>query len=249
MTVCGLIPFRGQGTKALVFNGYRAIGFVAKTVLSTNVPDHGGRLQKSPTYHGDNRAKVSLMLDMFELADISPLGVRPITREEYNRLIELGWFEDERVELLRGMLVTMSPHGPPHAEVIRRLNQFLVRAISDRAIVQIQSPIAIGDHSEPEPDIAIVETGNYSREYPQTAFLVIEVADSSLRKDKTVKPLLYASADIDEYWIINLPDQIVEVYRTPTEAGYSNITRYRRGESLTVLRFPDISIEVNTVLP
>ncbi len=189
------------------------------------------------------------MLDASTIADVATFGIRPITRTEYDRLIELGWFQNERVELLQGVLVTMSPHGAPHADVIRRLTQFFVRAVADKALVQIQSPIAIGNHSEPEPDIAIVEIDDYSTQHPTTASLVIEVADSSLRKDTTIKPSLYASASVDEYWVVNLPEQTVDVYRAPEDAKYKEVSRHHRGDTLSLVRFPALVIPVDMILP
>jgi hypothetical protein len=108
-----------------------------------------------------------------DLQDIAPDGIRRLTRAEYDRMIEMGLFEDERVELLHGVLVTMSPIGAPHASVVDRLNAILVLATHGRALVRVQNPFAASDDSEPEPDLALVPMGDYDDEHPQRALLVI----------------------------------------------------------------------------
>src|SRR5450631_913480 len=114
-------------------------------------------------------------------------SVRPLHRREYDRLVELGSFDEERIELLRGMLVGMSPQGAEHADVVHRLAALLARGFGDRAVVRTHSPLALGEDSEPEPDVAVLAPGDYSREHPSTALLVIEVSDTSLRKDRAIK--------------------------------------------------------------
>ena len=113
-------------------------------------------------------------------------SVRPLLRSEYERLVELGSFENERVELLWGHIVRMNPQKAPHAAVVHRLTCRLVAAIDlpGRAVVRSQLPLALTLDSEPEPDLAIVPNGTYDVEHPHTALWVIEVADSSLDKDR-----------------------------------------------------------------
>src|SRR4051812_29606490 len=119
---------------------------------------------------------------------------RPLRRAEYDALVRLGYFDDEKVELLYGKIVPMGPQGIGHGEVLRRLNKILVRALGDRADVQVQSPIAAVDESEPEPDVAIVPPGPYMTDHPSKPWLVVEVADSSLRRDRLKGDLYAASA-------------------------------------------------------
>lgn len=123
--------------------------------------------------------------------------------------------EDDRVEMLHGILVSMSPQSEPHAHAVQTLNRWLVRACSDDLVVRPQLPLTLGD-SEPEPDLAIVHAKDLRRgEHPSTALLVIEIAGDSLRKDRTVKAALYARAGISEYWIIDLAGRRVHVSRDP----------------------------------
>ena len=185
---------------------------------------------------------------MLDAAAIAPERIRGITRVEYDRLVEQGWFDDERVELLYGVLVTMSPQGPPHAHVNWRLQDILSRALVDKAIVRGQMPLAISDDSEPEPDVAVVPVGDYFQAHPTNALLVVEVADTSLRKDKGTKAALYAENGVPEYWIVNLVEQVIEVYTGPTDEGYASVSQRKSGDAITLVEFPDIRIAVSDIL-
>lgn len=181
------------------------------------------------------------------VAAIAP--VRKLTRQEYDRLIQLGWFENERVELIDGILVATSPQGTRHAEAIGRLTRVLVSLVGTRALVRIQLPLALGDLSEPEPDVAIVENGDYSAEHPTAALLVIEVAQSSLRTDRDIKMQLYAAAGIPECWLVDVAARAVDVYRGPAPGGYSSLVRITEDGALRPLHFPDLSLAVREILP
>jgi Uma2 family endonuclease len=177
-----------------------------------------------------------------------PETVRPLRRVEYERIVDLGLFEDERVELLRGALVAMSPQKGPHANGAARLGEALALALRGRAHVRQHSPLALSDDSEPEPDIAVVAPGDYAKAHPQTALLVAEVADSSLRKDRHVKADLYAEANIPEYWILNVVDGVLEVYRSPTADHYASVSSHDRSSTVTPLAFPDVVVAVADLL-
>src|SRR5262245_32807164 len=123
-------------------------------------------------------------------------SLRPLRRAEYDRLVELGAFAEERIELLYGQLVQMSPQGTRHAYVIGQLNQILVPLLLKRALVRVQMPLAASDISEPEPDLALVEPRAHLSDHPQSAFLVVEVAGDSLQKDRVVKARLYAESGV-----------------------------------------------------
>ena len=179
---------------------------------------------------------------------IAPGQVRPLLRTEYERLVDLGVFDDERVELLNGALVTMSPQGTKHAECVRRLTKILVTALSDRTTVQIQTPLAAGTRSLPEPDVAVVPLGNYANAHPEGALWIIEVADSSLDRDRA-KATLYAAANIAEYWIVNLADGVVEVHTDPHGERYRNITTRDTRADLAPRAFEDVIIRVADILP
>lgn len=169
---------------------------------------------------------------------------RRLSVEEYHRMIQAGILgEDERVELLEGVIVAMTPQQPPHARRIEWLSHFLGRRLGDDFRVRSQLPLTLGESSEPEPDVAVVRAGSGSEDrHPATALLVIEVADASLRKDRA-KASLYARAGVPEYWIVNVKDRVVEVLLDPDPpAG-----RYRRtrtcavGETLTSETLPEVS--------
>lgn len=184
---------------------------------------------------------------MLDAAVIAPESIRPLSRAEYERLVALGCFEDERIELLEGTLVSMSPQGPRHVSILRRLTRLLVVAIGDRAEVQVQGPLALGDTSEPEPDLALVPPG-CEDVLPSHAFLVIEVADSSLDKDRRVKAPLYAAAGIPEYWIVNLADRVIEVHRDPRDGAYGNTASRAPGDTITLAAFADVCVAVADIL-
>ncbi len=186
---------------------------------------------------------------MVDFGSLAQEGIRPLQRVEYEKMVELGLFEDERIELLAGVLVQMSPQGAAHSHAVRRLTELFVIALQGRAIVGSQLPIALSDDSEPEPDLVVSPPGDYTREHPRQAHLIIEVAESSLRKDRRIKRALYAAAGIAEYWLVNLVEGILEVYRDPGPSGYPSAARVGRGEAVAPLYFPDLVIRVDVIIP
>lgn len=149
--------------------------------------------------------------------------VRRWTVEEYYRLWEAGFFRDERVELINGEILRMSPHNKPHSSAIGFLNNRLVRTFGETHLVRVQLPLSVGDLSEPEPDFSLVRPElieGYQR-HPTTADLVIEVSDSSLNYDRSRKTSLYASAQVKEYWVLNIPALRLEVYREPRQDAHA----------------------------
>ncbi|MGL4611723.1 MAG: Uma2 family endonuclease [Trueperaceae bacterium] len=171
------------------------------------------------------------------------------TLEEYYQMSFLG--EDDRVEFMNGEVITMSPIGRFHAACVKRLNFLLTQRLGVRAIVSAQDPLIVLD-SEPIPDIVLLKFREdfYAAKAAsaEDALLVIEVSDSTLNYDRTTKVALYAKADISEVWVIDLNGQRVWVYRQPAEDGYLSIRAYERGETLTLLAFPDITLTVNDIL-
>jgi Uma2 family endonuclease len=146
---------------------------------------------------------------------------RPLRRSEYDQLVGLGAFIDEHIELLDGALVQMSPIGPPHCATVDRLNKLLVMALADKALVRVQAPFAAGDLSEPEPDLALVPLADHDAAHPDCAYLVIEVAESSLTTDRGRKAHLYAECQVPEYWVANLAARQVEVHTEPVSGAYA----------------------------
>jgi Uma2 family endonuclease len=173
---------------------------------------------------------------------------RRIKRSEYEKMIEVGVFGEERVELLYGIIVEMPPKGPPHDSAIQRLTKRLFAAIGDRAEVRVQSAFAASDGSEPEPDVAVVPTGSYRDAHPDQAFSIIEVADGSLAIDRGTKAQLYAESGVPEYWIVNVRDAIVEVHTDIVRDAYTHVTPYRAGDRVALTKFPDIELAVSEIL-
>jgi Uma2 family endonuclease len=182
-------------------------------------------------------------------ADLAPDRVRPLLRAEYDRLVESGAFEEERIELLEGVLVTMSPQKPPHAHTVQQLTAALSAALSGRAIVRPQLPLALSDDSEPEPDVAVVPRGDYSREHPSEALLVVEVALSSQRRDRIIKGRIYARAGVAEYWVVDLISRTIEVHQNPRGAQYTRITGHGDDETLRLSAFPEVEVHIGSILP
>ena len=180
--------------------------------------------------------------------DLLPDRVRPLSRAEYDGLVERGVFGDERIELLYGLLVEMSPQNPAHAQVIRQLTKLLQIALGDRADVQAQLPVALRDDSEPEPDVAVVPAGDYSRRHPTSVLLAVEVADSSLQKDRAIKGRLYAEGGVQEYWVVNLEDQVIERHTQPVAGAYVRVERFERTDRIQLSAYPDVELKVSSVL-
>ncbi|WP_394847158.1 Uma2 family endonuclease [Pendulispora brunnea] len=174
--------------------------------------------------------------------------VRRLRRAEYETLAETGAFENERVELLYGTIVHMSPKGIAHDRAIERLNELLLLQLAGRVAVRIQSAFAASDGSEPEPDIAIVPRDEHRTAHPDKAFLLIEVADSSLLTDRTTKAQLYAECGVPEYWVVNVRDGIVEVHTEIVAGAYTRLQPYRPGGILRPTAFPDAEIRVSDIL-
>lgn len=175
--------------------------------------------------------------------------VRPLKRVEYERLVSEGFFDDERLELLFGMVVPMSPVDPAHDESTYRVANMLRQRLGARARVREQAALAASDVSEPQPDVAVVPATDYWNEHPTKAFLIVEVARSSLRRDKGPKSLLYGLAEVDEYWIVNHVDGVVEVYRDRHNGEWRQRTTHQRGDTIAMTAFPDVTIAVAEILP
>ena len=174
--------------------------------------------------------------------------IRPLRRVEYDQLVSLGAFQDERIELLEGALVAMSPIGAPHNSAVQNLTELLILGLSGRATVRCQMSFAALELSEPEPDLAVVPRGSYSTEHPADAFLIIEVAESSLALDRGKKLRLYASCNVPEYWVVNLTERCIEVYTGPSPGAYARCERHEHDQSIRLSGFPDVSIAVADVL-
>lgn len=160
--------------------------------------------------------------------------------------------EKERVELLDGIISDMSPEGKRHVVAVELARDVLSSRLGKRAGMRIQHPLKIASDSVPEPDVAIVEDADpraYLAEHPTTALLVTEVSHHSLRRDLDFKAPRYARAGVLEYWVENLVDDEIEVFREPQRDGYRSRRTYRRGERIALLSFPDVELAVDELLP
>jgi len=187
-----------------------------------------------------------------------PLTLRRWSRAEYDRLVELGVLHGEPVELVGGQLVVAEPQGSYHASVLGTAGDALRAVLPQGWLVRIQMPVALDDESEPEPDLAVVPGvwANYRAGHPSRPTLVVEVAESSLAFDREDKGSLYARGGVRDYWIVNLVDRALEVYRDPgpdPAAPYG--WRYRAVERLdpaavvSPLALPAVRIAVSDLLP
>jgi Uma2 family endonuclease len=182
-----------------------------------------------------------------------PLVLRRFTVDEYQRMGEAGVFhEDDRVELLDGRIVEMTPIGSEHAGCVKQLCQLLYAAAGRAITVGVQDPLVLGTYSTPQPDIAVLKPRpeGYRKRHPHAddCFLVVEVADTSVASDRSDKVPLYAHAGIPEVWLVNLPAGSIEVYRTPQAGRFTDVRTARRGETLTPLRLPAVALSVDDIL-
>ncbi|HKB25386.1 MAG TPA: Uma2 family endonuclease [Methylomirabilota bacterium] len=179
---------------------------------------------------------------------------RRFSVKEYHRLIEVGVLtKDDRVELLEGEIVEMTPIGERHAGTVNRLTHLFVSWFGARAVVHVQSPILLGPEvSVPQPDVALLaprqDFYTTRRPEPDDVLLVIEVMDSSVQRDRRVKLPLYARAGIVEVWLLDLNTDRLEVYRRPTAGGYAESRVLQRDEPISIQAFPDVWLTVADLL-
>ena len=191
---------------------------------------------------------------MTDLAPAVPSEPTRMTVERYFGLVEAGVLsEDDRVELLEGVVVAMTPSNPPHAAGVAMATEALIRAIGGRAHVRPQLSLVFGRRSVPEPDLAVVpgSAADYASAHPTTAWLVIEIADASLKQDRLTKGAIYAAAGIPEYWIVNLRDSVVEVMRDPdpAQARWRDVRSVGPDAQLELVALPGASVAVADLLP
>jgi Uma2 family endonuclease len=180
--------------------------------------------------------------------------VRQLNSVEYYQMMESGIIrEGERVELILGQIFTMAAKGTRHTLCTRKLFKQLLSLIDNRADVQSQDPITLPNNSEPEPDIVIarLRSDDYVNSHPSPAdiILVIEVADSSIKFDRDTKAPLYAAAGISEYWIVNLIDDRLEIYRQPSDSIYTSIQIVTPPQSISLPEFTEISLNIGDFFP
>lgn len=182
-----------------------------------------------------------------------PLLKRRFTVEEYRKMGLAGVLkEDDRVELIEGEVVQMSPIGKRHAATVKRLNRLLGQSLGDRAVVSIQDPISLGEHSEPQPDVALLKPRKdfYASGHPRPTdvLLVIEVMESPKDYDRDVKLRLCARHAIPETWLVDLEKNGIDVFRRPAEERYGEKQEFGAGTSITPQAFPDLKFPVDSIL-
>lgn len=188
------------------------------------------------------------------LSTEAPFTIRKWTVKEYHKLGELGFFHpEERVELISGNIITISAKGTANTSATRRTANVLRDILGNQVDVYNKSPIALDDNSEPEPDIALVRIDpfDYATHHPTPSevYLIIEVADSSLTFDREIKAKAYARSGIADYWVLNVNDRQLHVFREPAENGYQSELILGENGSISPLQFPTVNIAIQAMLP
>ena len=185
----------------------------------------------------------------------TPVKLRLWTVEEYHRMAEVGILQPEKpVELIAGQIIEkMSPQRSSHAAAITRTNRVLVNLLGEEILIRLQLPIQLNDHSEPEPDITLVRVDplDYAAHHPTASdvYLIIEVADTTLKTDLQIKAKDYAHSGIVDYWVLNITSRQLHVFREPTQQGYQSEVILSEDESISPLQFPDCVVAICEILP
>ncbi len=162
------------------------------------------------------------------------------TVEEYHMMGRAGIFhEDDRVELIDGLIIPMSPIGDPHVDCVNRINRLFVLRLDPKAIVSVQNPVRLNDYSEPQPDVVLIRPNKAGVPHAEDVLLLVEVAKTTLAFDREVKVPRYAAAGVPEVWVVSLEDDHVVVYRKPGPAGYDEELQFGRGEAITIEALPE----------
>ncbi|MEQ9425162.1 MAG: Uma2 family endonuclease [Cyclobacteriaceae bacterium] len=177
---------------------------------------------------------------------------RTINVEEYYKMAEAGIIgPEEKVELINGKIFEMSPIGARHAFVVKNLLRVLSKLSAEEFTLGIQDPIRLDNNSEPEPDVSVAkgDISKYQNNHPTSKdlLLIVEVAESTLNFDRDVKIPLYASSGIKEYWIVNIPENQIEVYQSPQGNNYSSKSIYTQGDKITLLE-SEFTVSVRDIL-
>ncbi|NEQ37680.1 MAG: Uma2 family endonuclease [Okeania sp. SIO3I5] len=177
---------------------------------------------------------------------------RQFTVKEYHQMVEAGILTKyDKVELIAGEIVKLAPIGISDAACLRRLNMIFNKLLYSKVIVDHHNQIHLSNDSAPEPDLALLQWRDdfYEAKHPQPEdiFLLVEVADSTIKYDREIKIPLYAENGISEVWLIDINQQLVEVYRQPKGNSYQNVQQFFRGDILTIEAFDDINLTVDEI--
>lgn len=178
---------------------------------------------------------------------------RHFTVDDFYRMLEAGILtEDDRVELIDGEIIEMSPVGSRHAACVARLTKFAMRLVSDTGIVWPQNPVRLHDESEPLPDLVVLKLRDdfYAQAHPtpDDVLLIVEVADSSVAYDRRVKAPMYAAANVPEFWVVDLTTDTVERYSSPKAGRYAKVEKFGRGQELSAAKIPSLKLGVDDIL-
>lgn len=169
------------------------------------------------------------------------------------RLVKKRLNSDDRVELLEGQILQMSPQQPPHAATTQRASDYLRNLLAGKATIRVQLPITLRPKSEPEPDVAVVriDPEEYQESHPTAndIFLLVEVADTTLYTDRKEKALTYAKAGIADYWVLNVSKRRVHVFREPDDESYRQETLLNEDATLSLVAFPEIEVPIHQLFP
>lgn len=180
-------------------------------------------------------------------------ALRRFNVDEYYEMARAGILgRDDRVQLIEGEIIEMPAIGNRPAAFVARLTRLLITRLGEAARVRVKSPVRLSEYSEPEPDLAVVKPRSDfyvgAHPVPEDILLLIEVADSTIRFDRSVKIPLYAHSGIPEVWLLNVEREIVEVSRDPARGVYQSVQVHRRGERIDIQAFPELSLAVDEIL-
>jgi Uma2 family endonuclease len=181
----------------------------------------------------------------------APIPRRRFTVDEYYRMAEAGILApDERVELIEGEIIEMAAIGPRHVMCVDRIDEVIREKLGRTIHLRAQNPIRLSDTTEPQPDITLAKCADYSTRHPvsEDVLLAIQVSDSTLEKDRTLKQKVYANANIPEFWIVNLPEDVIEIYRHPAGDVYQEVNVFLREESLSPHLLPNLVLRAEEIL-
>jgi Uma2 family endonuclease len=177
--------------------------------------------------------------------------IHAFTIEEYQQFLETRSADaSQRYELIKGVIYEMPPIGVEHASTVDILTRLLYTQLGSDYLIRVQNPIQV-EESQPQPDLTLIEWAKWDRTVlpmPNSILLVIEVSATTLAYDREIKAFLYAEAGIAEYWLVNLPDKVIQQYQSPTREGYTIQRDWKRGETLTTDLLPSVAISVTEVV-
>jgi len=184
----------------------------------------------------------------------APFTLRLWKVQEYHQIAEAGIFHpEERVELIAGQIIRMIAKGTAHTATVGRIDKLLQNRLGEQAWIRIEQPVVLDDFSEPEPDVAVVRIDplDYAAHHPTPSevYLIIEVADSSFKYDRETKAKAYAKSSIADYWLLDVNERNLHIFREPTQEGYQSEVIFSERAIVSPLQFPTLEIALQDILP